>query len=91
MNNYTCSRDMAVYIYEYYYQYNLYMYDLCMFIRYLVSITQVLKDTEFGLDNWCKCGNLFIYLNAEFYLEIPQLSSCKVVLSSSITLRLFMV
>jgi hypothetical protein len=43
MNNYTCSRVMAVYIY--YYQYNLYMYDLCIFIRYLVSITQVLKDT----------------------------------------------
>jgi hypothetical protein len=34
---------MAVYIY--YNQYNLYMYDLCMFIRYLVSITQVLNDT----------------------------------------------
>jgi hypothetical protein len=29
----------------YYYQYNLYMYDLCMFIRYLVSITQVRKDS----------------------------------------------
>jgi hypothetical protein len=28
----------------YYYQYSLYMYDLCMFIRHLVSITQVLKD-----------------------------------------------
>jgi hypothetical protein len=38
MNNYTCSRVMAVYIY--YYQYNLYM-----FIRYLVSVTQVRKDT----------------------------------------------
>jgi hypothetical protein len=25
--------------------YNLYMDDLCMFIRYLVSITQVLNDT----------------------------------------------
>jgi hypothetical protein len=35
------------------------MYDLCMFIRYLVSITQFLKDTQFGLDNWGKCGNLF--------------------------------
>jgi hypothetical protein len=33
---------MAVY---YYYQYKLYMYELCMFIRYLVSITQVLNDT----------------------------------------------
>jgi hypothetical protein len=32
---------MPVYIYNY--QYNLYMYDLCMSIRYLVSITQVLK------------------------------------------------
>jgi hypothetical protein len=41
MNNYTCSLVMAVY---YYYQYNLY-YDLSMFIRYLVSVTQVLKDT----------------------------------------------
>jgi hypothetical protein len=28
-----------------YNQYNLQMYDLCLFIRYLVSITQVLKDT----------------------------------------------
>jgi hypothetical protein len=27
------------------YQYNVFMYDLCMFIRYLVSLTQVLKDT----------------------------------------------
>jgi hypothetical protein len=30
---------------NYYYQYNVYMYDLCIFLRYLVSITQVLKDT----------------------------------------------
>jgi hypothetical protein len=44
-----------------YYQYNLYMDHLCMFIRYLESITQVLKNTSFGLDNWCECGNLFIY------------------------------
>jgi hypothetical protein len=29
----------------YYYQYDLYVYGLCTFIRYLVSITQVLKDT----------------------------------------------
>jgi hypothetical protein len=42
--NYTSSRVMAVFIY--YYQYNLYMYDLCMFIRYLVSLTQVLEDVE---------------------------------------------
>jgi hypothetical protein len=49
---------MAVYIY--YYQYNLIMCDLCRFIRYLVSITQVLKDTYLGLDNWCECENLFI-------------------------------
>jgi hypothetical protein len=28
-----------------------------MFIRYLVSITQDLKDSSFGLDNWCECGN----------------------------------
>jgi hypothetical protein len=26
-----------------------------MYIRYLVSFIQVLKDTSFGLDNWCKC------------------------------------
>jgi hypothetical protein len=26
------------------------MYNLCLFIRYLVSITQVLKDTQFGLN-----------------------------------------
>jgi hypothetical protein len=31
------------------------MCNLCMFIRYLVFITRVLKD------NWCECGNLFIY------------------------------
>jgi hypothetical protein len=43
MNNYTCLRVMAVYMY--YYQYNLYKYDLCMFIRYLVSITHVFKET----------------------------------------------
>jgi hypothetical protein len=48
---------MAVYIY--YYQYNLCMYDLYMFIRYVVSITQVLKDTYFGPDNWYECRNLF--------------------------------
>jgi hypothetical protein len=47
---------MAVCIY--YYQYNLYVYELCIFIRYLVSITQVLKDTSFGLDNWCESVNL---------------------------------
>jgi hypothetical protein len=45
MNKYTGSRVMAVHIY--YYLYSLYMlymsmYDLCMFIRFLVSITQVL-------------------------------------------------
>jgi hypothetical protein len=27
---------------------NLYMYNLCMFIRYLVSITQVLNDINLG-------------------------------------------
>jgi hypothetical protein len=35
---------------------NLYMYDLCMFIRCLVSIRQVLKDTEFGLHNLYESG-----------------------------------
>jgi hypothetical protein len=39
------------------------MHDLCMFVLYLVYITQVLKDTLFGLGNWCECGNLFIYFN----------------------------
>jgi hypothetical protein len=61
INNYTCSRVMAVYIY--YYQYNLNLYDLCMFILYLVSITRVLKDTSFGLDNWSECGNIIISIN----------------------------
>jgi hypothetical protein len=55
---------MAVYIY--YYQYNLYMYDLCTFIRYLVSITQVLKYTEFGLDNWSQFGNTHSYVTNMF-------------------------
>jgi hypothetical protein len=39
VNNYTCSRVMA------------YVYDLCMFIRYLVSITLFLKVLK-KLDNW---------------------------------------
>jgi hypothetical protein len=30
-----------------------------MFNRYLVSITQVVKVTQFGLDNWYERGNLF--------------------------------
>jgi hypothetical protein len=38
------------------------MYDLCMFIRYLVSLTKVLKNTEFVLDNWCECGNLLFII-----------------------------
>jgi hypothetical protein len=38
------------------------MYELCLFIRYLVSITQVLKDTSFGLDNWCECGKFIIII-----------------------------
>jgi hypothetical protein len=49
---------MAVYLYNY--QYNLYMYDLCMFNRYLVSITQVRKDT------WYDCENYLLLLL--FYL-----------------------
>jgi hypothetical protein len=49
------------------------MYDLCMFIRYLVSITQVRKDTEFGLDNWCDCGN-YLYI---YYLCILAIQSHK--------------
>jgi hypothetical protein len=31
-----------------------------MFIRYVVSITQVLKDSQFGLDNWWKYGKLLL-------------------------------
>jgi hypothetical protein len=31
-------------------------------ISYLVSITQVIKDTQFGLDNWSECENIFIIL-----------------------------
>jgi hypothetical protein len=34
---------------------------VCIYVcMYVVYITQVLKDTQFGLDNWCECGNLFI-------------------------------
>jgi hypothetical protein len=36
MNNYTCARVVAVYIY--YYQYNLYMYDLCMSHTFYILI-----------------------------------------------------
>jgi hypothetical protein len=49
----------------------IYVYLLSMFIRYLVSITQVLKDTEFGLDNRCECGNFIRY----FFNN--SLSTCK--------------
>jgi hypothetical protein len=38
------------------------MYDLCMFIRYLVSETHVLKDIQFGLDNRWEYGNLLLLL-----------------------------
>jgi hypothetical protein len=38
------------------------MYGLCMSIRYLVSITQVRKDTSFGLDNWCDCEIIIIII-----------------------------
>jgi hypothetical protein len=31
-----------------------------MFIHHLVSITQVVKDTLFGLDNWYVCVNYII-------------------------------
>jgi hypothetical protein len=33
------------------------------FIRYLVSITQVLKDTSFGLDNWYGCAKLLLFVH----------------------------
>jgi hypothetical protein len=46
------------------------MHDLCIFIRYLVSITQALKDTLFRLDNWCDCGILFIYLIFSIEVQI---------------------
>jgi hypothetical protein len=42
-----------------------------MFIRYLVSMIQVLKDTKFRLDNWCECGK-FIYLF--FFMYLPLFS-----------------
>jgi hypothetical protein len=47
------------------------MYDLSMFIRYLVSLTQVLKDTLFWLDNWRECGNLFIFII--YYMSLEYL------------------
>jgi hypothetical protein len=48
------------------------MYDLCMFICYLVYITQVRKDTYFGLDNWYECGNLFHIMNTLFTLLLKK-------------------
>jgi hypothetical protein len=36
------------------------MYDVRMFIRYLVSITQILKDTKFGFDNGVSVENLLL-------------------------------
>jgi hypothetical protein len=41
-----------------------------MFIRYLVSITQVLKDAyfdAFGLDNWCDYRNLLLLSSSSVY------------------------
>jgi hypothetical protein len=58
---------MAVFIY--YYQYNLYMYDLCMFIRYLVSITQVLKII--WADNCYECGNLLFDIIIPYHHHQP--------------------
>jgi hypothetical protein len=41
-----------------------------MFVCYLLSITQVLKDTEFRLvSNWCECGNLFIIIFIQKYVN----------------------
>jgi hypothetical protein len=54
----------------YYYQYNLHMYDLCIFIHYLVSITQVRKETSFGLDDWCECENLLLFIIKSVGLSI---------------------
>jgi hypothetical protein len=45
------------------------MYDLCMFIRYLVSITQVLKVTLLGLDNWCECRGILITFILNFFFS----------------------
>jgi hypothetical protein len=39
-------------------------------IRYVVSITQVLKDTLFGLDNWCKC----VEITPRYYGQYPALA-----------------
>jgi hypothetical protein len=41
-----------------------------MFIRYLVSITQVLKDTYFGLQNWCECG--LFYMDYYFRIRLRE-------------------
>jgi hypothetical protein len=86
MDYYICSRVMAVYKYIHYYRYILCMYDICMFIRYLVSITQVLKDTLFGLDNWCQCGDLFIFINST-YIHTYHFISEGVAEASQISLR----
>jgi hypothetical protein len=60
MNNYTCLRVMAVYIII------DIMYELCMLIRYLVSITQVLKDSQFWLI-WCVWKFIIIIITNIIY------------------------
>jgi hypothetical protein len=52
------------------YQYNLYMQETCMLIRYLVSTTQVLKDIEFERDDWCECGNVLLLLTSYHHQPI---------------------
>jgi hypothetical protein len=42
---------------------NLYLYDLCMFIGYLVYITQALKDTLFRLDNNGVSVEIYLFIN----------------------------
>jgi hypothetical protein len=66
-----------------------YMYDLCMFIRYLVSITQVRKDTQFGIDDWSLWK--FIYLFAPSLNRLTDATSLGVkrfcVLNTTINIK----
>jgi hypothetical protein len=56
------------------------MYDLCMSFLYLVSVTQVLKDTKFGLDNWCDWCVKIIITNFQFEFDESQNSALSQIL-----------
>jgi hypothetical protein len=68
---------MAVYIHiiiNITYIYTIYV---CLFIRYLVFITQALNDTQFGLDKWCESGNLLLFTSDQPCLHSSAIPTLK--------------